>query len=116
MSVFKPIAKRIAQTDWMQNALQGDDDPDLFRKKPSRRVYLGIGLMLLSYVIGWPAVGLLGGIAYHMKAPLILVIGGPLTYGLSHLVFLAGLYLAGKNYAAALARRALRKVMARFSA
>ena len=31
----------------------------------------------------------------------ILVIGGPLVYGLSHLVFLAGMYLAGRDYAAA---------------
>lgn len=61
----------------------------------------GLFLILLSYVIGWPAVGALGLISLYTGKPLILAVGGPLVYGLSHVVFLIGMYYAGKDYAAA---------------
>jgi hypothetical protein len=112
LSVFKPIVRRLAETVWMQNALKEDGDLHVFRQRPPAQVYLGIGLILISYIIGWPAVVLLGLIAFYTGKPLVLAIGGPLTYGLSHLVFLAGLYLAGKRYAAALARRVAKKLLA----
>ena len=67
--------------------------------------------MGLSYIIGWPAVGLLALIAFHTGEPMILVIGGPLVYGLSHLVFIAGFYLAGSHYAPSFRRWATRKAI-----
>lgn len=66
----------------------------------------------VSYVIGWPAVGLLALIAFHLGETLIVVIGGPIVYGLSHLVFLAGLFLAGEHYAPFFFRWATRKAAA----
>jgi hypothetical protein len=115
LPVFKSIAGRIAATAWMRNAMNNGDAQYVFREKPAMQVYVGIGLILISYVIGWPAVGMLSLIAFYTREPLILVIGGPLVYGLSHLVFLAGLYLAGKRYALALAHWASRKALARLS-
>lgn len=115
MSVFKPIVKRIAATSWMQNAMNNGDALCVFREKPAMQAYVGVGLILISYVIGWPAVAMLGLLAFYTGEPLVLAIGGPLTYGLSHLVFLAGLYLAGKRYAVALAHWAARESLARLS-
>ena len=111
MSVFKPIAKRIAATAWMRNAMSNGDALHIFREKPALQAYVGMGLILISYVIGWPAVAMLGLLAFYTGEPLTLAIGGPLTYGLSHLVFLAGLYLAGKRYAVALAHWAARRAL-----
>lgn len=71
----------------------------LIKKRPSNRVLAGIGLILISYTIGWPAISLLGLISYHTGKVSVLVIGGPLMYGISHLVFMIGMYLAGKHYA-----------------
>ena len=59
---------------------------------------IGIVVMALSYIIGWPAVAGLGALSYYMKKPLILAVGGPMVYGLSHLVFMLGMYLAGTAY------------------
>ena len=73
----------------------------MYKKRPTVRAMAGLFLILLSYVIGWPAIGALGVISLSMGNPLLLVVGGPLVYGLSHLVFLIGMYLAGKDYAAA---------------
>lgn len=115
MPVLKSIVRRIEATAWMRNAMNNEDVQYVFREKPARQVYLGIGLILVSYVIGWPAVAMLGLMAFYLGEPLILAIGGPLFYGLSHLVFLAGLYLAGKRYAVALAHWVSRKALARLT-
>lgn len=99
----------------MQNAMNNGDALCVFREKPATQAYVGVGLILISYVIGWPAVAMLGLLALYTGEPLVLAIGGPVTYGLSHLVFLAGLYLAGKRYAVALAHWAAREALARLS-
>ena len=51
-----------------------------------------------SYIIGWPAIGALGILAVYFNRPWLVAVGGPVMYGLSHLVFLLGMYLAGYNY------------------
>lgn len=67
-----------------------------------------IGLILIgfSYIIGWPAVAALSFLAVYFQEPLIVIIGGPVTYGLSHLVFLAGAWLSGAEHARILMRHA----------
>jgi len=79
--------------------------------KPTLRVWVGLGLIGLSYIIGWPAVGLLALIAYHVGESMIVAVGGPLVYGLSHLAFFAGSYLAGSHYAPFFLRWATRKAI-----
>ena len=115
MPVLKSIFGRIAETAWMRNAMSDADALHVFREKPAPAACIGIALILISYVIGWPAVALLGLIAFYTGEPLILAIGGPVVYGLSHLVFMAGLYLGGKRYAVALAQWASRKAFKKYS-
>ncbi len=54
--------------------------------------------MCCSYIIGRPAVGLIGAFSIYWHEPLLIIIGGPLLLIISHLVFLAGMYLAGGKY------------------
>jgi hypothetical protein len=98
------IAGRLARTRFGREALEEKADLSLLRAKPTPRIWLGLGLVGFSYVIGWPAVGLLAWIAYSLGEPLILAIGGPVTYGLSNLVFWAGTWLAGSRYIGILLR------------
>ena len=95
----------------MREALEEKADLALLRAKPKPRVFLGLGLVALSYLIGWPAVGLLAAIAYTLREPMVLAVGGPLAYGLSHLVFLAGSWLAGSHYVLIILRWATRRVI-----
>lgn len=115
MSVLKSIVRRIEATAWMRTVMKNDDVLRVLREKPSLREWLGISLILISYVIGWPAIAMLGVMAINFGEPLILAIGGPLSYGLSHLAFLAGLYLAGKRYVVALAQWASKKALTRLT-
>jgi hypothetical protein len=91
--------------------MEENADLSLLRSKPKPRVWMGLGLVGFSYLIGWPAVGFLALIAYLWREPLIVAIGGPVTYGLSHLVFLVGTWLAGSQYVLIFLRWATRRII-----
>ena len=114
-SIVKGMVARLAATRFVREALAEKADIKAMRAKPTPRVWIGLGLMVFSYIIGWPAVGLLAWISYHLREPLIVVVGGPATYGLSHLVFLAGFYLTGVHYAQILLRWATRRLVERLT-
>jgi peptidoglycan/xylan/chitin deacetylase (PgdA/CDA1 family) len=112
-SIVKGMVGRLAATRFAREALADKADLKAMRAKPTPRMWMGLGLMGFSYIIGWPAVGLLAWISYCLREPLIVVVGGPATYGLSYLVFLAGFYLAGVHYAQILLRWATRRLVER---
>ena len=92
------LIKRIAETEYARAAIADKADLSAFRQKPSFRTILGIAIIGFSYIIGWPAIGALAAVSVHLKKPLLLAVGGPVLYGLSHLVFTAGMVLAGADY------------------
>lgn len=105
------IVTRIANTPYARKAVEEKADLSAFKQKPSARILLGVFLIGFSYIIGWPAVSALTGLAVYLQEPWVAVIGGPLTYGLSHLFFLAGMYLAGAKYSAIFMRWATRMLV-----
>ena len=74
--------------------------------------FIAIGL---SYTIGWPLVGVLGLLAAYMDKPMIFIIGGTVVYGLSHLTFIFGTWLAGADHARACFRWAARWLLLKCS-
>ncbi len=92
------IIKRISETGYVRSAIKDKADLSAFKEKPSIRTILGVSAIGFSYIIGWPAISALGALAVYLNRPWLIVIGGPLLYGSSHLVFLLGMYLAGANY------------------
>jgi hypothetical protein len=96
--MIKRLVKRIIRIKYVRCAMADRADLSAFRKKPTPRMIAGIVAMAFSYIIGWPAVSGLGILSIYLHEPLILIIGGPITYGLSHLVFILGMYLAGVAY------------------
>jgi hypothetical protein len=105
------IIKRISETEYVRSAIEDKADLSAFKEKPSIRVILGVSAICLSYIIGWPAIGALGALAIYLDRPWLIAIGGPLLYGMSHLVFLLGMYLAGYNYTKIFLRWATRVAM-----
>ena len=89
----------LSKIKFIRNSILEGSDLSPFKEKPDLRVYTGIFLIGFSYIIGWPLISGLGIFSIYMKEPLIIVIGGPLAYGISHLVFWIGMYLAGAKYA-----------------
>ena len=98
MKIVKKVANDIAKTKFASRAIKDGADLSAFKEKPTAQNLLGIFLMCCSYIIGWPAVGLIGAFSIYWHEPLLIIIGGPLLLILAHLVFLAGMYLAGGKY------------------
>ena len=92
------IIKRISQTEYVRSAIVDKADLSAFKKRPSIRIILGVSAVCFSYIVAWPAISVLGFLALYFDRPWLIAIGGPLLYGLSHLVFLLGMYLAGYDY------------------
>ena len=105
------IIKRIAETNFVRSAMADKADLSAFKKKPTLRVLLGVTAIGSSYLVGWPAIAALGAFSIYVDQPLLIVIGGPLLYGLSHLVFIGGMYLAGAKYTRIFLRWATRVTM-----
>ena len=82
------IIKRISETEYVRSAIADKADLSAFKEKPSFRIIFGVSAICFSYVIGWPAISALGALAIYIDRPWLIAIGGPLLYGLSHLVFL----------------------------
>jgi hypothetical protein len=105
------IINKLGSTLYVRKAIEEKADLSAFRQKPTPRILLGVFLIAFSYIIGWPAISALAFLSVYLHKPLIVVIGGPSAYVLSHLVFLAGMYLAGAKYTGIFLRWATRVVM-----
>lgn len=88
---------RIARFRFIRKVLLNQVDLEIFKKKPSARFLIGLFFIGTSYIIGWPLISLLGFLAIYFKEPLLFAIGSPVTYGFSHLVFILGVFIAGKD-------------------
>jgi len=93
------MARRLARTKFGQKALTQPDGLGILKQKPTTRVYGGLGLMALSYLTGLPALAFLSYLSVKMSKPMIIAVGGPVVFGLVHIMFGVGVYLAGQNYA-----------------
>lgn len=89
------LRQRLRRTRLVQKALAEPVDPQLLRR-PSARIVAGLLLIGVSYVICWPAITALGAIAAWLRQPKLLL-GGPVLYGLSWVVFATGLALVGSK-------------------
>ncbi len=96
--MIKQSILSIGATKYVRSAIESQADLSAFKAKPTPVVIGGVFAIALSYVIGWPAVAVLGFMSVKLQNPWIVTVGGPLIYGLSHLVFLLGMYLSGAVY------------------
>jgi len=109
------LAQKIASTTYVRRAIKEQVTLNAFKTSSSPKFLFGVGLVLLSYVLGWPMVGLFSFLSAYFQAPALLMVG-PAFYGFSHLVWLFGMYLAGRDsikYADIVLSWSLRKVVER---
>jgi len=91
------LKRKMAGTRFVRKALDKPVDLELLKKRPSVRFFIGLGIVASSYLLAWPLIGLLGIIAVRRGKPAIFTVGSPIAYGISTLVFLLGVWLAGKD-------------------
>ena len=90
------LAQKLASTAYGRRAMKERVTLEAFKARPSPRFLLGVSFVLISYVLGWPMVGLFSVLAASFQTPALLLVG-PAFYGFSHLVFLLGMYFAGRD-------------------
>lgn len=116
-SFWRFLARKLAANAYVRRAVEKEVRLDALKTSPSRRFFFGLSLVLLSYVLGWPMVALCSVLSAYFQAPVLLVFG-PAFYGFSHLVWLFGMYLAGRDcmkYADVVLSWSLRKAVERAS-
>ena len=109
------ILKWIAQTEFVRTSIEEKADLSAFDGRPTVRTISGLILMGFSYIIAWPTISVLGVLSVHFRKPSLIVLGGPVLYGLSHLVFTVGMWLAGVEYAKAFLQWATRVAIERWA-
>lgn len=97
MRPIRGIGLRLARIGYVRRAIVERADLSPFKARPSFRLVVGVGLIGLSMLLGWPAIALIGVIAVYFREPLIAAIGAPASYGLAWLVYGAGLWIAGRE-------------------
>ena len=104
----RPYVLRLARLPYVRQAIAERADLSAFKKRPTLRILTGVFLITISFPMGWPAVAGATTLAVTLRSPWIAALG-PVIYGLSHLVFLAGMYLSGAEYTAIFLRWLTRK-------
>ena len=114
MSFLRSFARRLAQTKFGQKSLSRPDGLSIFKQQPCTRVYVGLVLMAMSFLIGLPVLALLSYLALKMSKPMTIAVGGPVVFLLVHIMFGAGIYLAGQNYAVDLLQWAAKRFLQKY--
>ena len=107
------LARKLASNAYVRRAVEKKVTLEALKTSPSPKFFFGVGLVLFSYVLGWPMVGLFSVLSAYFQAPALLMLG-PAFYGFSHLVWMFGMYLAGRDcikYADIMLSWFLRKVL-----
>ncbi len=116
VNLARNMSRWLARTAYGQRVLSRPADLSAFKRRPTPRFYLGLALMALSYAMGWSALLMGGYLAWEGEPPLVLLIGAVAVFLLVHLVFAAGAWLCGANYAAILLHWGVRKFMEKHQA
>ena len=98
MNIIKRTALYFAGKKFCREAIYERADLTELAEKPSKSVLVGILMIGFSYIIGLPAVVAFGVIAVWMNKPMIGIVGGPVIYAISTVIFLIGIKMAGKKY------------------
>ncbi len=112
MGLRRKLGLRLLRLRFVRKAVEERADLAVFGHRPDLRLAIGLGLLAISMLLGWPAVGVLTGMAIYFDEPMIGLVGGPAIYGFSWILYLGGLWVAGKEvlrYAGAFNRWMARK-------
>ena len=115
MSLLKSFARRLAQTRFGQKSLTQPNGLSILKQQPGTRVYVGIVLMAMSFLISLPALAFLSYLSVKLSQPMTIAVGGPVVILLVHILFGVGVYLAGQNYAVKLLQWATKRFLQKYA-
>ncbi len=99
MVLLRSFARKLEQTKFGQKSLTKPDGLSILKQQPGARVYVGLVLLVMSFLISLPVLAFLTYLSVKLTKPIIIAVGGPVVFILVHIMFGVGVYLAGNNYA-----------------
>ena len=114
VSLLRSLARRMAQTKFGQKSLSNPDRLSILKQQPGKRVYVGLVLMAMSFLISLPALAFLSYLSVKLSKPMIIAAGGPVVILLVHIMFGVGVYLTGQNYAANVLQWATKRFLQKY--
>jgi len=115
VALLRSFARGLAQTKFGQKSLTKPDGLSILKQQPGTRVYVGLVLMAMSYLIGLPALTFLSYLSVKLSKPMTIAVGGPVVFLFVHIMFGVGVYLAGQNYAVALLQWATKRFLQKYA-
>lgn len=91
------LARYIEGTQFARDAIADRADLSPFKEKPSARLIIGLIILALSFTLGWPLITACSIVSIWMGNPYIIIIGGPMIYGFSFLLWTLSMYLTGHD-------------------
>ncbi len=92
--IRKNIGQYLAEKKYIKKILEEPADLSEFKEPLTARLIIGLILIALSFLLGWPLIAFLGILAVWVREPLLVIIGGPAAYALSCVVFIFGAWLS----------------------
>ena len=114
MTLLRSVARRIARTRFGQKSLKSSDGLLILKQQPGKRVYIGLVLIAMSFLLGIPALAFLSYLSVKLSQPMTIAVGGPAVVILVHIVFGVGVYLAGQNYASKAMQWAVKRFLQKY--
>ena len=114
MSLLRSLARRVAQTKFGQKSLNNADGLSILKQQPGKRVFVGLVLIAMSFLLGLPALAFLSYLSVKLSRPMIIAVGGLAVIILVHIVFGVGVYLAGQNYASKVLQWATKRFLQKY--
>ncbi len=115
MSLPRYFARRLAQTRFGQKSLTQPNERSIFKQQPGTRVYVGLVLMAISFLISLPALAFLSYLSVKLSQPMTIAVGGPVVILVVHILFGVGVYLAGQNYAVRILQWATKRFLQKYA-
>jgi hypothetical protein len=115
MSLLRSLARRVAKTKFGQKSLSNPDGLSILKQQPGKRVYVGLVLMAMSFLLGLPALAFLSYLSVKLSKPMTIAVGGPAVIILVHIVFGVGVYLAGQNYGSKVLQWATKRFLQKYT-
>ncbi len=111
MNIIKRAALSLARRNYCKTAIEDRADLAAIREKPTVSMIVGMVLIALSYTMGLPTVIAFGVWAAAIRKPVLGVVGGAVIYGISTIMFIIGIRMAGKKYFHVFCRWGVRVVL-----
>ena len=115
VALLRSVAMRITRTKFGQKSLSNPEGLSLLKQQPGKRVYVGIVLMAMSFLLGLPALAFLSYLSVKLSQPMTIAVGGPVVIIAVHMMFGVGVYLAGQNYASVVLQWATRLFLQKYT-